>query len=107
MYGAGDEGEISQEVIDEQFAIVLSRDYASLIGTRLVAVKLYEMCDQLVSTVEPPNKGQVGAWALVHYLGVVLYWGFFVKKSFLCVVRYNNDYYYKCTNQSWNSSSYN
>ena len=33
MYGAGDEGEISQEVIDEQFAIVLSRDYASLIGT--------------------------------------------------------------------------
>ena len=32
MYGAGDEGEISQEVIDEQFAIVLSRDYASLIG---------------------------------------------------------------------------
>ena len=49
MYGAGDEGEISQEVIDEQFAIVLSRDYASLIGTRLVAVKLYEMCDQLVS----------------------------------------------------------
>jgi hypothetical protein len=58
-------------------------------------------------TVEPPNKGQVGAWALVHYLGVVLYWGFFVKKPFLCVVRYNNDYYYKCTNQSWNSSSYN
>lgn len=32
MYGPGDEGEISQEVIDEQFAIVLSRDYASLIG---------------------------------------------------------------------------
>ena len=37
-------------------------------------------------TVEPPNKGQVGAWALVHYLGVVLYWGVFVKKPFLCVV---------------------
>ena len=59
-----------------------------------------------LNTVEPPNKGQVGAWALVHYLGVVLYWGFFVKKPFLCVVRYNNDYYYKCTNQSWNSSIY-
>ena len=40
-------------------------------------------------TVEPPNKGQVGAWALVHYLEVVLYWGFFVKRPFLCVVRYN------------------
>ena len=37
-------------------------------------------------TVEPPNKGQVGAWALVHYSGVVLYWGVFVKKPFLCVV---------------------
>lgn len=32
LYSAGDEGEISQEVIDEQFAIVLSRDYASLLG---------------------------------------------------------------------------
>ena len=32
MHGAGDDGEISQEVIDEQFAIVLSRDYATLIG---------------------------------------------------------------------------
>ena len=51
-------------------------------------------------TVEPPNKGQVGAWALVHYLGVVLYWGFFVKKPFLCVVRYNNYYYYKCIYKS-------
>ena len=39
-----------------------------------------------VNTVEPPNKGQVGAWALVHYSGVVLYWGVFVKKPFLCVV---------------------
>ena len=39
-----------------------------------------------VTTVEPPNKGQVGAWALVHYSGVVLYWGVFVKKPFLCVV---------------------
>ena len=39
-----------------------------------------------VYTVEPPNKGQVGAWALVHYSGVVLYWGVFVKKPFLCVV---------------------
>ena len=37
MYGAGDEGEISQEVIDEQFAIVLSRDYASLIGRNALA----------------------------------------------------------------------
>ena len=37
-------------------------------------------------TVEPPNKGQVGAWALVHYSGVVLYWGVFVKKPYLCVV---------------------
>ena len=37
-------------------------------------------------TLEPPNKGQVGAWALVHYSGVVLYWGGFVKKPFLCVV---------------------
>ena len=36
--------------------------------------------------MEPPNKGQVGAWALVHYSGVVLYWGVFVKKPFLCVV---------------------
>ena len=37
-------------------------------------------------TVEPPNKGQVGAWALVHYSGVVLYLFVFVKKPFLCVV---------------------
>ena len=29
---AGSEGKISQEVIEEQFAIVLSRDYASLLG---------------------------------------------------------------------------
>ena len=36
--------------------------------------------------MEPPNKGQVGAWALVHYSGVVLYWGVFVKEPFLCVV---------------------
>ena len=36
--------------------------------------------------MEPPNKGQVGAWALVHYSGVVLYWGVFVKKPFMCVV---------------------
>ena len=43
------------------------------------------MCG-LESTVEPPNKGQVGAWALVHYSGVVLYWGVFVKKPYLCVV---------------------
>ena len=26
------------------------------------------------------------AWALVHYSGVVLYWGVFVKKPYLCVV---------------------
>ena len=39
-----------------------------------------------ITTVEPPNKGQVGAWALVHYSGVVLYWGVFIKKPFLCVV---------------------
>ena len=55
-------------------------------------------------TVAPPNKGQVGAWALVHYSGVVLYWGVFVKKPFLCVV----SVYSKCTNyygQSWSSSS--
>ena len=36
--------------------------------------------------MEPPNKGQVGAWALVHYSGVVLYWGVFVTKPFICVV---------------------
>ena len=36
--------------------------------------------------MEPPNKGQVGVWALVHYSGVVLYWGVFVKKPYLCVV---------------------
>ena len=36
--------------------------------------------------MEPPNRGQVGAWALVYYSGVVLYWGGFVKKPFLCVV---------------------
>ena len=35
MYGGGDEEEISQEVIDEQFAIVLSRDYAGLLGKLL------------------------------------------------------------------------
>ena len=29
---AGSEGKISEEVIEEQFAIVLSRDYASLLG---------------------------------------------------------------------------
>ena len=33
-------------------------------------------------TVEPPNKGQVGASPLVHYLGVVLYWGFICQKAF-------------------------
>ena len=42
----------------------------------------------LRTTVEPPNKGQVGAWALVHYSGVVLYWGVFVKKPCLCVELY-------------------
>ena len=34
---------------------------------------------------EPPNKGQVGAWTLVHYSEVVLYWGGFVTAT---VVRY-------------------
>ncbi|CAI8030749.1 Exportin-5 [Geodia barretti] len=42
MYGAGDEGEISQEVIDEQFAIVLSRDYASLIEAVCMTKKQVE-----------------------------------------------------------------
>ena len=28
-----------------------------------------------IYTVKPPNKGQVGAWTLVHYSEVVLYWG--------------------------------
>lgn len=32
MFESGSDGEISQEVVDEQFAIFLSRDYASLLG---------------------------------------------------------------------------
>ena len=37
------------------------------------------------STVEPPNKVEVGAWALVHYSGVVLYRGSFCQKAlFVC-----------------------
>ena len=32
-------------------------------------------------TVKPPNKGQLGAWTLVHYSEVVLYW-FFVQDLF-------------------------
>ena len=47
---------------------------------------LDSVISELHNTVEPPNKGQVGAWALVHYSGVVLYWGVFVKKPFVCVV---------------------
>ena len=40
----------------------------------------------IVRNANTTNKGQVGAWALVHYSGVVLYWGGFVKKPYLCVV---------------------
>ena len=58
-------------------------------------------------TVEPPNKGQVGAWALVHYSGVVLYWGVFVKKPFLCVVSIELYILTNYDGQSWSSSSYN
>ena len=41
---------------------------------------------EITYTVEPPNKGQVGAWALVHYSGLHFIGFFLVKKPFLCVV---------------------
>ena len=42
-----------------------------LIPTPLVSVLF---CSSIyIRTVEPPNKGQIGAWTLVHYSEVVLY----------------------------------
>ena len=45
------------------------------------------------STVEPPNNGQVGASTLVHYSEVVLYWGFLVKKPYICIVGQTDIFY--------------
>ena len=42
--GLHGEGEISQEVIEEQFAVVLSRDYAGLLGTYVVYIHVHAYC---------------------------------------------------------------
>ena len=58
MFESGSDGEISQEVVDEQFAIFLSRDYASLLGMHMfmyVHTYLQHSVSVYICTVESPS----------------------------------------------------
>ena len=45
-------------------------------------------------TVEPPNKGQISAWTLVHYSEVVLYGGGLSKRLLILYCIGNIDIFY-------------
>ena len=62
---------------------VYSGETLNWVTVRLRAV-VHTICQ--ANTVEPPNKGQIGAWTLVHYSEVVLYVCFFIKKAFNSVL---------------------
>lgn len=55
MFESGSDGEISQEVVDEQFAIFLSRDYASLLGMHIFMYILQHSVSVYIWTVESPS----------------------------------------------------
>ena len=48
----------------------------------------------MMYTVEPPNKGQIGAWTLVHYSEVVLYGGGLSKSILILYCIGNIDIFY-------------